>query len=148
MFGGPDLPTPGDPVIRFMDYVRARWPTGIVVGVEPRPAGLEGMHLQVVRGPGGGRRDWPLVDSMLICDLSHEDVETVGAAVERLHNLVDLWPWEDPGVEREPRRDPVSPVYNPLDDPRVPAYTISFRVKIIAGVPAETGAPDTTERTA
>lgn len=147
MFDALDLPVPDDPVLRFIDYVRARWPSRIVVGVEPRPAELEGLHLRVIRGPGSGRRDWPLVDSMLICDLSHEDVETVGAAVEQLHNLVDLWPWADPGVEREPRRDPASPVYNPLDDPRVPAYTISFRVKIIAGVPAETGAPDTTERT-
>lgn len=148
MFADPSaLPVPDDPVMRFLEYVRAWWPGPIVAGVEPRPADLVGVHVRVVRGPGAGRRAWPLVDSMLICDVSHEDVEAAGAAVERLHNLVDVWPWQDPGVEREPRTDPASPVYNPLDDPRVPAYTLTFRVKIIAGVPPNSGAPHTDERT-
>lgn len=129
-----------DPVGRFIDYLGRYWPE-LTAGIESRPAGSGGLHLKVVRGPGGGRRDWPRVDSMLICDLSHPDALTAGAAVEKLHSLVDVWPWRDPGVEREPLRDPASPVWNPLDDPRIPAYTLTFRVKITAGVQPPTPAP-------
>lgn len=127
------LPTVDDPVARLIGYLATEWPE-LAAGIEPRPTAGGGLHLKVTRGPAGGRRDWPLVESMLICDLSHPDALTAGAAVEKLHNLVDVWPWWDPGVEREPLLDPASPIYNPLDDPRIPAYTLSFRVKLIAGV--------------
>ena len=132
MSGAEGVLVPDDPVGRLLDYLQAVWPE-LQAGVEPRPARFQGAHLQVTRGPASGRRDWPLVESMLICDVSHEDAGQAGQAVERLHSLVDVWPWEDPGVERDPQRDQASPAYNPLGDPRVPAYTVSFKVKLVAG---------------
>lgn len=131
---GEQLLVPDDPVARLLGYLAAVWPE-LAGGVEPRPARHRGTHLQVTRAPAGGRRDWPLVESLLVCDVSHEDAQQAGQDVERLHSLVDAWPWEDPAIERDPLSDGASPAYNPLPE-RIPAYTISFKVKLIAGAPA------------
>ena len=123
------------PVERAVTYLRTRLEAGhpeVLIGIEPRPAAHRGLHVRVLRTGGGERTDFPFVPYLLTLDVSHEDALAAEAAVDELHSLIDVWPWADPGVYREPTRDRAGAVWNPLDDPRIPAYTLTVRVTIVS----------------
>lgn len=128
-------PVPDSPVARAIAYLTDRLP-GLPaggIGIETRPADHHGLHVRVLRTGGDGRADWPLVAHRLTFDVSHEDALEAEHAADTLHSLIDQWPWTADDVYREPARDPATAVWNPLDDPRVPAYTLTIRVALAAG---------------
>lgn len=127
----PNVPVPPSPVARTVAYLQGAY-TGLVAGIESRTEAHTGLHVKVTRTGGPGRIDWPFVASQITLDVSHEDAVEAEAAAERVLSLIDQWPWVDPDVYREPHQDGATPVWNPLDDPRIPAYTFTFTVTFAA----------------
>lgn len=124
--------TPVERVVSYLSGGLQQDYRGVVVGIEPRPAKHRGLHVRALRTGGGERTDYPFVPYLFTFDVSHEDALTAEAAVDRVHSLIDAWPWQDPGVYREPALDRAGAVWNPLDDPRIPAFTLSTRVTFVA----------------
>lgn len=111
-----------DPLEAAIGYLRR---FGYKPTIMARTTQATGLHVKLTDPGGATVSGYTLEDHHLILDVSHPDSTEASKHARRIASLLRAWPLQEPVVYADPRDACDAPVWNPLDEPRVPAYTLT-----------------------